>query len=128
MRRKTVVIFLLLFFLVAFCSKSNDNTGESAFTIEGTVFVDQNPASNILVEFGTKPTHSGLTQWHITTKYSDENGKYSFTANIGQESGYGMRYRVRVKNPITTAWTDYREKTAAPGITFTENFFFSTSQ
>jgi len=123
MKRKFFIIILLILSL-CYCSKKDSNNSDDAtFTLEGTVYIDDVPTSNLLVEFGTKPTIYHPT-WSEITRYTDQDGKYSFKETTGSVGSYGAIYRVRVKNPIIDFWTEYKSGTVPLGQTVTEDFKF----
>jgi len=125
--RKAIIYILIVTAALSFCNKGNDSTPQNNFTLQGTVYVDQIPAENILVEFGNKDDIF-RTDWYTSTRYTDEDGKYIFSAIVGTGGSMGAQYRVRARDPFTHSWSSYRQGTAPPEQTITEDFYFSTSQ
>jgi len=121
MNRKVFIILFLLISIFSFCKKGGENTAQYNFTLQGTVYVDEIPTSNVLVECGTKKDIYERN-WYTSTNNTDEAGTYIFRENVGKKSTYGANYRVRVKNPITNYWTDYKSGSSPLGLTVTKDF------
>jgi len=123
-----ILTAVLLFSLLFSCSKKESNDSEDVtFTLNGTVYVEQIPAGDVLVEFGIKATIF-RPDWNTTTRYTAQDGKYTFTQTTGSQGSYGAMYRVRVMNPLTDYWTEYREKAAPLGQTVTEDFYIISEE
>jgi len=126
--KNKILTSIFLIALLFSCSKDDNNSSEDVtFTLNGTVYVDQIPAGDVLVEFGIKATIY-RPDWNTTTRYTDQDDKYSFTQTTGSQGSYGAMYRVRVKNPLTDYWTEYREKAVPIGQTVTEDFYIISEE
>ena len=130
MRIKILITILFYLFLFLSCGK-DDSAGtqgdESALTLEGTVYADNVPADHVLVEFGVKATvyHPDYAS---SSKYTDSEGKYTFTQTTGSIGSYSGAYRVRAMNPFTGFWSDYREGTIPLGAKKSQDFYFFSEQ
>jgi len=120
--KNKVLVTLVIVLAFCFCGKDNGNDSDDAdFTLNGTVYLDDVPVENVMVEFGTKPTIYHPT-WSELTRYTDKNGKYSFKERTGSAGSYGAMYRVRVKSPLDGFWTEYKSGSIPLGQTVTEDF------
>ena len=99
---------------------------ETHFTVQGTVYVDGSPASDILVELGQGGKFGG--DWMTVLKLTDEEGKYIFREKVTLALRRDTPYRIRVKNPFTLAWGDYRRGDIGVGMVFTENFEIASEE
>ncbi|RKY87854.1 hypothetical protein DRQ09_03785 [candidate division KSB1 bacterium] len=124
MKFRAFIFLLSLIFTFPLCNKKVDEVTEKYnFTVNGTVYVNNVPVGNVMLEFGTKESIY-IPDWNTVLKYTDENGKYNFTITVPQRTGFGSQYRIRAKNPITQSWSNYRHGTVQPEKTITENFYF----
>ena len=119
MKIKTIVFILFILFMFSSCKKnSNDNAQEEFLTIQGTVYVNEVPAGNVLVE--------GYFSGQRQSENTDENGKYSLSGTgFGRSRTYIANYAVRAMNPFTEDWSELRRGQGPIGTTLTEDFYFT---
>ena len=123
--KKIVYIILLLIPILFNCSKNGSNNGLGViFILEGTVYIDDEPRSNVMVEFSSKPAKYYTTEYGANiSRYTDQNGKYNFSETTGSRISYAIMYRVRIKNPLTGLWLKYREGNVPADVKKIEDFY-----
>jgi len=118
MKRKILLSILLFLVLFPYCKKGNETTQEEKyFTMQGTVYVDNVPVSDVPVQFSLFGQN-----WTRTT---DADGTYFFSEKTSVRQGfYAAYYAISATNPVTGLWSEPRQGTAPLGTTKTEDFYF----
>jgi len=119
MPRKIILFILIILFISSSCSKStNESIEEEHLTVQGTVYVNEVPAGNVLVE--------GYFSGQRQSENTNENGKYSLSGTgFGRSRTYIANYAVRAMNPFTEDWSELRRGQGPIGTTLTEDFYFT---
>jgi len=119
MQRKIIILTVVLLTTILSCKKkSNESLQEEFLTLQGTVYVNQVPESDVLVET--------YISGQRLTRNTDENGRYSVRGTgAGWTRTYVANYGVRAMNPLTDEWSEFRQGQGPIGIAITEDFYFS---
>ena len=94
--RHAVMPLLLIALLFSFCGKDESKP----FTAKGVVYLDNQPAGLIDVEFSVKSAGQYAEDpWTEIVKRTGSDGAFEFTT-----TDIGYLCRLRTKDPVTTEW------------------------
>jgi len=97
---------LLTVLLVCFCSKESDDVNKNDYYFGGTVYLNNEPVSGVLVNMGYRDTMMQQGEWYtdkMTT--TDENGEYEFEMNTVRDLGF--QWMARAKHPQQGYWSEW---------------------
>jgi len=120
-----VLPVLLVVLFICFCG--GDDEAEP-FTAKGVVYLDNEPANRVDVEFSVKSAGNYAEDpWDEKVKTTGTDGAYEFTT-----TDLGFACRLRTKHPVTNEWdrayVDYDEgdgKTKS-GAVWTHDFYLTS--
>ena len=102
--KKLSVIFVLL--LLCSCSKEESGTSQNEYFFGGTVYIDNTPASDILVNMGYRDTMMQQGEWYTEKMMrTDENGEYEFKMSTVRDLGF--QWMSRAQHPQEGYWTEW---------------------
>ena len=121
--KKVLILFLII--MVWNCSSNNSEEG-GTFTVNGTIYLDGIPMADVDVDFGfARADQEKEILFDSQIIKTDSEGKFVFERSYIKGN---HQYRIRAKNPATNEWTSFRQKAALLGITYKEDFHFSSSE